>query len=70
MKAASPARRRFLEFLTAVVALHAVAIALYYLLGIASASRARQQIFAWVWLFATVLVVFAGLLRIRKARRA
>jgi hypothetical protein len=65
----SAARRAFLQFLIAVVALHAVAIVLYYLLGIQHAARARQQIFAWVWMAATVLVIFVGLGRIKRARR-
>jgi hypothetical protein len=65
----SPTRRRFLEFLVAVVAVHAIAIALYYALGIQRAPTSEQRMFAWVWLGATVLVVVLGLARIKRARR-
>jgi heme/copper-type cytochrome/quinol oxidase subunit 4 len=65
----SPARRRFLEFLVSVAALHVVAIALFYFLDMSHASPARQRMFAWVWMGATVLVVFVGLQRLKRARR-
>lgn len=64
----SPARRRFLQFLVSVAVLHAAAIALYYALDIAHAPSARQRIFAWVWMGATVVVIFVGLQRIKRAR--
>ena len=64
----SPTRQRFLEFLVSVAVLHVVAIALYYLMDIPHATAARQRVFAWTWMGATVLVIFAGLQRIKRAR--
>jgi len=64
----SPTRQRFLEFLISVAVLHVVAIALYYLMDIPNATTARQRLFAWMWMGATVLVIFAGLQRIKRAR--
>lgn len=66
--ARSPVRQRFLEFLVAIAALHVVAIALYYALHIAGSPATRQRMFAWVWMGATVAVIFAGLQRIKRAR--
>ena len=65
----TPARQRFLEFLLSVAAVHGVAIALYYALDLPHAPAARQRLFAWIWMGATVLVVFVGLQRIKRARR-
>jgi len=65
----SPARRRFLEFLVSVAAVHVVAIALFYGLDMPHSPDARQRMFAWIWMGATVLVVFVGLQRIKRARR-
>jgi len=65
----SPVRQRFREFLVSVALVHVVAIALYYGAGIAHAPAPRQRVFAWVWMGATVLVVFLGLQRIKRARR-
>lgn len=66
----SLARRRFLEFLVSVTAVHVVAIAIYHAVGIARATDRQQQLFAWVWMVVTVAVVFVGLQRIKRARRA
>jgi hypothetical protein len=66
----SPVRRRFLEFLIGVAAVHVVAITIYYAADIARTSARQQRLFAWVWMGATVLVVFVGLQRIKRARRA
>lgn len=66
----SPVRRRFLEFLIGVAAVHVVAITIYYAVDIAHTSARQQRLFAWVWMGATVLVVFVGLQRIKRARRA
>jgi hypothetical protein len=63
-------RKRFREFLLGVAALHVTAIVLYYGLGIARAPVVRQQLFAWVWMGATVVVVLVGLQRVKRARRA
>jgi uncharacterized membrane protein YdjX (TVP38/TMEM64 family) len=69
MSAMSPTRRRFLEFLVGVAAVHIVAIAIYYAAGIAHTSARQQRMFAWVWMGATVLVVLVGLQRLKRARR-
>ena len=61
-------RKRFREFLLSVAALHVTAIALYYALGIGRAPAARQRMFAWVWMGATVALVFLGLQRIKRVR--
>lgn len=66
----SPIRRRFLEFLVAVALVHVVAIGIYYSTDLPHAAPQRQRWFAWVWMAATVLVVFVGLQRIKRARRA
>ena len=67
---ASPARRRFLEFLVAVATVHVVAIALYYAMDVPHATVRMQRLFAWSWMAVTVAVMFAGLQRIKRARRA
>jgi hypothetical protein len=64
----SPARRRFLEFLIAIVAVHAVAITLYYTLAIQRRPTSIQRYFAWGWMAATIVVVFVGLQRLKRAR--
>jgi TRAP-type C4-dicarboxylate transport system permease small subunit len=69
MQAMSPTRRRFLEFLVGVAAVHIVAIAIYYGADIAHTSARQQRVFAWVWMAATVLVVLLGLQRLKRARR-
>ena len=66
----SPVRRRFLEFLVAVTLVHVVAIALYYGLDVPLARTSLQRLFGWVWMGATVVVVIAGLQRIKRARRS
>ena len=63
-------RRRFLELLVGVAVLHSVAIALYYALDVAHAPAARQRVFAWVWMGATVALVLTGLQRLKRARRS
>jgi hypothetical protein len=66
----SPIRRRFLEFLVAVAIVHVAAIIIYYATDLQHAAPNRQRVFAWVWMGATVLVVFVGLQRIKRARYA
>ena len=68
--AQSPARQRFREFLIGVAVLHSAALALFYALDLRHAPATRQRVFAWAWMAATVVVVFVGLTRIRRARRA
>lgn len=65
----SPVRRRFLEFLVAVALVHVVAIALYYGLDVSRMPTSSQRSFGWGWMAATVLVVIAGLQRLKRARR-
>ena len=64
----SPVRKRFREFLIAMVLLHISAISLYYALGVARSPTWQQRWFAWIWMGATVFVVFVGLQRIKRAR--
>lgn len=66
----SATRRRFLEFLASVAAVHVIAIALYYGLDIARASVSQQRTFAWGWMAVTVAAVVIGLQRLKRARRA
>ena len=66
----SPARRALRDFAIAIVALHLVAIALYYALGIAARPERLQRMYAWGWMGLTVVAVFAGLQRVKGARRA
>jgi hypothetical protein len=63
-------RRRFLQFLVSIAAVHVVAIAAYYLMGVGQRPERDQRIFAWVWMGATVAAVLIGLQRIKRARRA
>jgi hypothetical protein len=65
----TPARKRFREFLIAIVVLHVAALALYYALAIERRPTSLQRMFAWIWMGATVLLVFVGLQRIKRARR-
>jgi hypothetical protein len=66
----SPVRRRMIEFLVAVALLHGAAIAAYYALGVAALTSRAQRWYAWIWMSATIAVVFVGLHRVRRARRA
>lgn len=68
-RAPSPARAVFLRFLAAVVALHLSALGLYRWLDVAHMTDRRQRYFAWAWMAITVGVVFAGLHRLKRARR-
>jgi hypothetical protein len=69
MAAMTPARRAFLQFMTAIALLHIGAIALYYVLDIEQASPVRQRYFAWSWIGLTTIAVFWGLQRLKRARR-
>ena len=51
-----------------VIALHAVAIAVYYLADIPSAAPGVRTAFTAAWMGATVLIVGFSLRRIRQAR--
>jgi len=65
----SLARRRFLEFLVTVAAVHVIAIVLYYAIDLQHAPPNEQRVFAWSWMAVTVAVVFVGLQRLKRARR-
>jgi hypothetical protein len=69
MAAATPARRAFLQLMTAVAVVHLSAIALYYGLDIPEATAMRQRAFAWTWIMLTAMVVLVGLQRLKRARR-
>ena len=66
----TPTRRRFLEFLVAIIVLHTLAIAVYYALDIPDAPARHQKLYAWGWMGLTAAVVLVGLQRIKRARRA
>jgi hypothetical protein len=60
-------RRATLELVAAVLALDAVAIAIWYL-AIAHAAERTKSIYVGVWTISTALVVAFFLKRVRKAR--
>ena len=62
-------RRATLQLVTAVLALDAVAISLWYLV-IAHAAERTKSIYVGVWTITTALVVAIFLKRVRKARYA
>lgn len=68
MPALTPVRRRFLEFIIAITAVHVVAITLYYALGVSHAAARSQRMFAWGWMAVTIAVVYVGLQRLKRAR--
>lgn len=51
-----------------VVAIDAVAIAAFYITGMARAAPATRMVFTGVWMLLTLAVVLTGLTRIRRAR--
>jgi nitric oxide reductase large subunit len=61
-------RAAFLRLILTVIALHAVAIGVYYLTGIGRRSARAQYAFLGGWVVLTLLVVLAGLQRVRAAR--
>ncbi len=65
----TPARRAFVQFMSAVALLHIGAIALYSFLDIQQASARTQRIFAWTWIGLTAALVFGGLQRLKRVRR-
>lgn len=69
-KALSPTRRAFFSLLVGVAAVHVIAITVYYAFDIEHAPSSSQRLFAWIWMTLTVAVVFVGLQRIKRARRA
>jgi hypothetical protein len=63
-------RRATLHLIIGVVVLDAVAMAIYYLGGIAHAPVNTRQIFVVVWTVATAITVAVLLKRVRTARFA
>lgn len=61
-------RRATLRLILAVVALHSVALAVYYLADMAHAASRTRMTFTVVWTFATALTVALLLKRVRQAR--
>lgn len=61
-------RRATLRLIIAVVALHSVALAVYYLTDMAHAASRIRMTFTLVWTFATALTVAVLLKRVRQAR--
>jgi hypothetical protein len=68
--AASGPRLFLFQMVIAVVALDAIAIAIYGVAGLRSAGPNTRLVFTVVWTVATALVVGVGLRRIRRARSA
>ena len=67
----SPASRKLLLTMVALVAaLDAVAIGLYYMLGIAQRPNQLQMGFVVVWVLATLAIVTVYMKRIRQIRDA
>ncbi|GLC24157.1 hypothetical protein [Roseisolibacter agri] len=66
--AAPELRRHLLHMVLGVVAVHAIAIALYYALDVEHRPANFRRIFTAVWMVATLPVVLVGLSRVRKAR--
>jgi drug/metabolite transporter (DMT)-like permease len=63
-------RRAVLHLVIGVVALDAIAMAIYYLAGIAHTPSRTQTIFVIAWSVATALVVAVLLRRVRAVRFA
>jgi hypothetical protein len=61
-------RRATLQLFIGIVALHAVAIAVFYLSGIATGPERTRTIFVAVWTAATAITVAVLLRRVRQAR--
>lgn len=66
--AAPEIRRHLLHMVLGVVAVHALAIALYYALDVPQRPPGFRRIFTGVWMVATLPVVLVGLARVRAAR--
>jgi hypothetical protein len=63
-------RKTLLTMVTLVVALDAIAIAIYYALHIGLRSNQVQNIFVGVWVVATLAIVVVYMKRIRQIRDA
>jgi hypothetical protein len=62
-------RRLLLRLVLRVLAVHAIAIALYYAAGLTRAGQDVRIAFVTVWMVLTLAVVLPSLLRIRRSRR-
>ncbi|MGZ8456627.1 MAG: hypothetical protein ACXWZ4_08530 [Gemmatirosa sp.] len=61
-------RRHLMHMMIGVLAVHAIAIALYYGLDVEQRSPNFRRIFTAIWMLATLPVVLVGLARVRAAR--
>ncbi|MDF1506304.1 hypothetical protein [Roseisolibacter sp. H3M3-2] len=68
VSAARELRRHLMVMVLGVVAVHAVALALYYALDVEQRPAAFRRVFTGVWTVATLPVVLIGLSRVRAAR--
>ena len=66
--AAPEIRRHLLHMVIGVVAVHALAITLYYALDVPQRPTNFRRVFTGVWMVATLPVVLVGLSRVRAAR--
>lgn len=67
--AAPELRRHLLVMVLATVAVHALAIALYYVLRVEQRDAGTRRLFTGAWMLATLPVVLVGMTRIRAARQ-
>ena len=63
-------RKHLMIMVALILAIDAIAIALYSWLGVADAPRRTKTVFTVAWTFVTVAAVLNGLYRIRLARNA
>ncbi len=61
-------RRHLMHMMIGVLAVHAIAIALYYALGVEQRPPTFRKVFTGIWMVATLPVVIVGLTRIRATR--
>lgn len=68
VSAAPELRRHLMHMMLGVLAVHAIAIALYYALGVEQRPPTFRKVFTGIWMVATLPVVLVGLTRVRAAR--
>jgi hypothetical protein len=61
-------RRHLMQMMLGVLAVHAIAIALYYALGVEQRPPTFRRVFTGIWTIATLPIVLVGLARVRAAR--
>ena len=64
----SPMRNELMRLVISVLAIDAVAIAVFFLAELRRASSSTLILFGFIWTIATVAVVLVGLRRVREAR--